>query len=218
MSAYRPPTPQALDVIYRDPYLLAVAKPSGLLAVPGRGPDKHDSLTVRVQREFPDARVVHRLDMGTSGLMLFALDAPTQVALGRLFEQRRVEKRYVAVVCGEPEPGEGDIQLPLIADWPRRPRQRVDHEAGKSAHTHYCVIDSQPHAGISRVRLRPFTGRSHQLRVHMAQIGHPVLGDELYAEDRWRQAAPRLLLHAEYLAFRHPRNGSLLQLRAAAEF
>jgi tRNA pseudouridine32 synthase / 23S rRNA pseudouridine746 synthase len=218
MSVYSPPRRQPVEVIYRDPYLLAVNKPSGLLSVPGRGADKHDSLAVRVQLEFPGARVVHRLDMGTSGLLLFALDAPTQVALGRLFERRQIEKRYIAVVSGEPDPAEGEIRLPLITDWPRRPRQMVDPENGKPAQTHYRVVDSLSAAGVSRVQLRPFTGRSHQLRVHMAHIGHPILGDELYADEPWRSAAPRLLLHAEFLAFRHPRDGRPLQLQVDADF
>ena len=189
---------------HEDEYLIAAEKPSGLLAVPGRGVGKQDCLLTRVARAYPSARVVHRLDMGTSGLMLFALNPDTQRDLSFLFETRRVVKRYTACVWGIPDPLKGEIDLPLIADWPRRPRQRVDSGMGKASHTKYRVIESAPDRSHSRVELIPLTGRSHQLRVHMAALGHPVLGDELYADTSVQCMSPRLMLHAERLSFEHP--------------
>ncbi len=216
--SYQPP-PFAHPLIhYRDEHLVAVEKPSGLLSVPGRGPEKQDCLVSRVQLRFPSALVVHRLDMGTSGLVLFALDPDTQGALGRLFETRQVQKRYLACVHGTPHPSKGEIDLPLAADWPRRPRQHVDNRSGKAAHTRYRTL--APHAGgsCSRVELIPTTGRSHQLRVHMAELGHPILGDELYADENARNLSGRLLLHAEHLDFSHPGTGESLQLHSPAPF
>ena len=203
---------------HQDAFLLAAEKPSGLLAVPGRGADKQDCLLSRVLRGFPSARVVHRLDMGTSGLMLFALDAETQRQLSLLFEKRRIAKRYLACVWGVPDPPEGEIDLPLIADWPRRPRQRVDREQGKAAHTRYRTIECADGGRSSRVELIPTTGRSHQLRVHLAALGHPVLGDELYANEDARRMSARLMLHAERLSFEHPRIPGQLSLHSPAPF
>ena len=203
---------------HQDAFLVAVEKPSGLLAVPGRGADKQDCLLTRVRVDFPAAQVVHRLDMGTSGLMLFALDAVTQRDLGFLFETRRIDKRYMALVAGVPSPAQGEVRLPLIADWPRRPRQRVDEVTGKAALTRYRVIWRSDDGGFSRVELIPVTGRSHQLRVHMAALGHPVLGDELYGETDASCAWPRLMLHAEHLAFEHPECLGELDLRSPVPF
>lgn len=194
----------SLLIHHQDAFLVAVEKPSGLLAVPGRGADKQDCLLTRVRVDFPAALVVHRLDMGTSGLMLFALDALTQRDLGFLFETRRIGKRYTALVAGVPNPAQGEVRLPLIADWPKRPRQRVDEVRGKAALTRYRVTGRSEDGSFSRVELIPVTGRSHQLRVHMAALGHPVLGDELYAETGVAGMSPRLMLHAGHLAFEHP--------------
>jgi len=214
-----PPYPlERLVIHHQDAFLLAVEKPSGLLAVPGRGADKQDCLLSRVQREYPAARVVHRLDMGTSGLMLFALDVETQRGLGSLFETRRIAKQYVACVWGVPDPPEGEIDLPLIADWPRRPRQRVDFDEGKAAHTRYRTIENANDGRSSRLELTPTTGRSHQLRVHLAELGHPVLGDELYADEGARRMSARLQLHAEGLCFEHPRVAGQLKLYSPAPF
>ena len=214
-----PPYPaERLLIHHQDAFLLAVEKPSGLLAVPGRGADKQDCLLSRVQREYPSARVVHRLDMGTSGLMLFALDADTQRALGFLFETRRVTKQYVACVRGLPDPAEGEIDLPLAADWPRRPRQRVDLTSGKAAHTRYRVIERANDGRSARVELTPTTGRSHQLRVHLAESGHPILGDQLYADQNTQRMAMRLMLHAERLCFEHPRCRGQVSLHSPAPF
>ena len=195
------PAPPAL---YRDEALLVVDKPSGLLAVPGRGPLKQDCLAARVQRAWPDARVVHRLDEATSGLMVFALGVDMQRRLSRAFEQREVHKRYIAVVAGRVEPATGCIDLPLGADWPNRPRQQVDHAHGKPARTHWQVLSYDPADDSTRLELTPETGRTHQLRVHLMAIGHAILGDTLYAPPSMQARSPRLLLHASALAFAHP--------------
>jgi len=197
--------PPGLDLIYRDESLIVVNKPAGLLAVPGRGADKQDCLASRVQAEFPDALVVHRLDMATSGLLLFARGAEMQRRLSHLFRERLVAKRYVAMVSGRLELLAGEIDLPLMRDWPNRPRQKVDHESGKPSLTRYRVLAHDD--GTTRVELEPVTGRTHQLRVHMAASGHPILGDALYGEEG---RAERLLLHASALSFAHPLNAEPL--------
>ena len=204
-----------LDLIYRDDTLIVVNKPAGLLAVPGRGADKQDCLASRVQAEFPDALVVHRLDMATSGLLLFARGAEMQRRLSHLFREREVQKRYVAVVSGRLELLSGEIDLPLIRDWPNRPRQKVDFATGKPSLTRYRVLAHDD--GTTRVELEPVTGRTHQLRVHMAAIGHPIMGDALYggeAEGR----AERLLLHASALSFAYPLNAEMLNLASEPPF
>ena len=193
MSVYAPPRGETA-ILYTDEHLIAMDKPSGLLSVPGRGPDKADCARSRLQNLFPEALTVHRLDMSTSGLLLFARSKEAQRALSSLFEQGRVEKTYFADVWGVPDPGMGDIDLPLITDWPNRPRQKVDHDIGKPSQTRFEVLSED--AKVSRVKLTPLTGRSHQLRVHMAAIGHPILGDDLYAHEAALDAAPRLRLHA----------------------
>lgn len=218
MNAYRPPTHLGLDIRYQDDNLLVLNKPSGLLCVPGRGPGKADCLITRLQTEFPQALLVHRLDLGTSGLVMFALDPPTQSVLGRMFQRRQIDKEYQALVAGVPDRVEGEVDLPLIADWPNRPRQRVDFAIGKPSLTRYQVMEQDAMSGTARLRLLPLTGRSHQLRVHMAQLGHPILGDELYADARWRDAAPRLLLHATRLLLAHPISGERLEIDCPAEF
>ncbi len=191
--------PHPIELIYEDASLLVVNKPAGLLAVPGRGPDKQDCLSARIQEWFPDALVVHRLDMATSGLILFARGAEMQRRLSQMFRDRLVDKRYVAVVAGTLERPEGEVDLPLIADWPNRPRHKVDEVLGKPSLTRYRALGRE--AGTTRVELEPYTGRSHQLRVHMQAIGHPILGDALYGD---AASAPRLLLHACSLSLAHP--------------
>lgn len=195
-----------------------VDKPAGLLAVPGRAAYKYDSQSVRVQAAYPQALVVHRLDQPTSGLMMFALDPATQSALGRMFQRREVHKEYIAVVAGCPDPPQGEVDLPLIADWPNRPRQRIDHRIGKPALTRYRVLAHDGAAATSRMRLMPVTGRSHQLRLHMAALGHPILGDELYADPTTHARSPRLLLHAHGLRFAHPLDGHELVLASPVPF
>ena len=201
---YQPPTDQGLDVLYQDDALLVLNKPSGLLSVPGKGIDRQDSLATRVQAEYQDAEVVHRLDMSTSGIMLMALGKVVQAQLSRLFQKRKVEKRYIAVVAGKMEQDHGEIDLPLITDRPNRPKQKVDYDNGKSSQTRYQVLQYNAADNTTRVQLAPITGRSHQLRVHMQQLGHAILGDKLYASGVVAQQAPRLLLHAESIAFAHP--------------
>ncbi len=183
-----------MRLLHVDAGLIAIDKPAGLLSVPGRGPDKQDCAWARVRALHPEALVVHRLDQATSGLLLFARSPEVQRELGRLFEQRQIGKRYVAEVWGELQQAEGEIDLPLAADWPNRPRQRVDAEQGRPSRTRWHRLSAGQ--GRSRLRLEPLSGRAHQLRVHCLAIGHPIVGDALYDPQR---PAPRLLLHAEGL-------------------
>ncbi|MCH2076226.1 MAG: pseudouridine synthase [Rhodobacteraceae bacterium] len=213
MDSYSPPQ-GPLKVIHLDHELLAIDKPSGLLSVPGKGPELADCLLTRVQADYPSALLVHRLDRDTSGVMLFALSPLAQKHLGQQFERRVTKKVYVAEVWGRLE-GKGMIDLPLIVDWPNRPRQMVDHERGKAAITEWRA--KKP-GDITRVELRPQTGRSHQLRVHMAELGHPILGDPFYATPDALAAADRLKLHAWKLSVRHPDGGEWLELRAKLPF
>lgn len=215
---YNPPPFDGLDIAYQDDYLLVVDKPSGLLSVPGRGADKQDCLASRVQQSHPSALIVHRLDMGTSGLLVLALDKESHRRMGLLFEKRLVEKRYIAVVDGKPETQCGEIDLPLITDWPNRPRQMIDHENGKPAQTFYECLEYDAQNDSTRIRLTPKTGRSHQLRVHMQALGHPILGDELYASEQAVSKAERLLLHAYELGFEHPVSGKSLSLKTKLPF
>lgn len=202
-SDYAPPS-DPLDVIHADHEILVVAKPSGLLSVPGRGPEKADCLIERLRGAFPTVLLVHRLDLDTSGIMVFGLTPHAQRFLSKQFETRQVKKTYVARVFGRMAPKTGRVDLPLIVDWPNRPLQKVDHAEGRPAQTDWRVIHASDDE--SRVRLHPLTGRSHQLRVHMREIGHPILGDPLYASGNAADF-PRLMLHAESLRFRHPDSG-----------
>jgi len=200
-----------MDLVHADADLLVVNKPAGLLSVPGRGPDKQDCASARLQRDWPDALVVHRLDQATSGLLLLARGPAMQRALSADFAERRVTKRYVAIVTGRLT-GDGWqlIDLPLAADWPRRPRQQVDPLHGKPSQTRWRVLATE--GNHTRLELEPLTGRTHQLRVHLAALGHPILGDTLYAPDPER--SPRLLLHASELHL----PGRMLTLTCPAEF
>jgi len=216
VEAYAPPPDTGLDILFEDPWLLVLNKPAGLLSVPGRGAEKQDCLARRVQARYPEALIVHRLDMETSGLLVMARDPQTHRLLSRAFEQRQVQKRYIAVASGLLEVTAGDIDLPLITDWPNRPRQKVDQEAGKPALTHYRVLAVDPSLGQTRVELTPVTGRTHQLRLHLLALGHPIVGDRLYAADRGRKA--RLLLHAEQLLLTHPHTGECLELHCPCPF
>ena len=254
----------APELLYCDDSLLIVNKPAGLLAVPGRGADKQDCLSARIQQEFPDALIVHRLDMSTSGLMVFARSAAMQRRLSEMFREHEVQKRYVAVVAGNVEQPTGEVNLPIVADWPNRPLRKIDAELGKPSLTRYRVLGfgESVHASIpdvttshptrpsrndvqvagyqhersigwepspvrpdvskgehvvdtTRLELEPVTGRTHQLRVHMAAIGHPILGDALYGD---ASSAPRLLLHARMLSFTHPLGAEILTLVSEAPF
>jgi len=208
-------------VVYEDEHLLVVDKPAGLLCVPGRGLDKQDCLSLRVQASYPDALVVHRLDMATSGLMLFARSPAAQRDLSRAFAERRVAKRYVAMVAGDVAPPAhawGVIDLPIAADWPRRPLRKIDHLLGKASLTRWRVTARCSTRRATRLELEPETGRSHQLRVHLLALGHPILGDALYGLPEVQAMAPRLLLHATRLTLKHPVSDQALQFASAADF
>lgn len=205
-----------LRVLHADALCLVVDKPAGLLAVPGRGPDKQDALSARLQALYPDALIVHRLDQATSGLMVFARGLAAQRRLSRDFMERRIGKRYEAVAAGRLSPGTGCIALPVAADWPNRPLQRVDAEHGRPALTHWRVLEA--HADHTRVELIPVTGRTHQLRVHLQALGHPLLGDTLYAPPAVQALSSRLLLHASLLSFSHPHGGETLHFESPAPF
>ena len=211
---YDPPqTP--LSVLHDDHEVVVVDKPAGLLSVPGKGAHLADCLLIRVQAAYPTALLVHRLDRDTSGVMVFALTPHAQRHLGLQFEKRQVRKTYVARVWGRMAQRTGTVNLPLIVDWPNRPRQKVDHEAGRPAITDWRAVRAGD--AETRVRLMPQTGRSHQLRVHMREIGHPILGDPFYAEGAARDF-PRLMLHSEVLRFRHPDGGRGMRVTARAPF
>ena len=215
-------SPGTLDVVYEDEELLVFDKPPGLLSVPGRGPDKQDCLSARAIARYPDALVVHRLDMATSGLIVMARGAAIQRALGDAFAARQVSKRYEAVVDRTPEYTDRpdawhDIDAPIAADWPRRPL-RVIAAAGQPSLTRWQLLKSLPDRGASHLALAPVTGRTHQLRVHLAFIGHPILGDMLYGDASVQQRAERLMLHATELELTHPASGAPLHFKSASGF
>lgn len=220
----------SVNLVFADDTLIVLDKPSGLLSVPGKGCDKQDCLSARVRSQFSDALVVHRLDMATSGLMVMARGIAAQRLLGDAFASRQVQKRYCAVVSGTALPPQtpwSEIDLPIALDWPRRPLRHIDPVNGKPSQTEW-QMDREPtpvdgcdfdrSTPFSRVLLRPITGRSHQLRVHMAAIGHPILGDTLYAPIEVQQRAGRLLLHASNLVLTHPETGQTMQFESLTPF
>jgi len=212
---YTPPdTP--LDVIHLDDQILAVNKPSGLLSVPGKAIEHRDCLETRVKAAYADALLVHRLDMDTSGVMIFGIGKAAQRHISSQFQKRQLEKTYVARVSGHVVGDTGRVDLPLIVDWPNRPLQMVDHERGKPSVTDWTVLARED--GVTRMELRPETGRSHQLRVHMLELGHPILGDRFYGSTEVIAAADRLQLHAQTLRMRHPDGGAWLTLQAPCPF
>jgi len=199
--------PVDLTVLYADDAMLVLDKPAGLLSVPGRGEDKQDCLSARAQRQFPDALIVHRLDMATSGVMVLARSAAAQRSLNLAFASRTVTKRYIAIVDGHlasPPETWGVIDLPIIVDWPNRPRRVIDHQQGKPSVTRWRVLSHNGPLDTTRVELEPVTGRSHQLRVHLLALGHPIVGDALYGSPRVQAMANRLLLHACSVELPHP--------------
>lgn len=208
----------ALAVVHHDAACLVVVKPASLLSVPGRGEQGQVCLSAQVQAAFSDALVVHRLDMATSGLMLFARGAAAQRALSIAFAAREVHKQYVAVADGRIEQNSGEIDLPLMADWPNRPKQKGDREHGKPSLTRYRVLARDAAAGTTRVELEPVTGRAHQLRVHLLSLGHAILGDALYAPPEVQVRSTRLLLHASALRFAHPTSGTAMAFKSAPPF
>lgn len=210
-----------IEPLYVDDALLVVDKPGGLLAVPGRGADKQDCLSARVQARYPDALIVHRLDMATSGLMVMARGPAAQRELSKAFAARKVNKRYIAVAAGRlqaPAEAWGVIDLPIIADWPNRPLRMIDHQHGKPSITRWRVLAHDDIALTTRVELEPVTGRSHQLRLHLRELGHPILGDTLYAPPAIQVMAGRLLLHAASLGFVHPLTGEVLVFESPVPF
>lgn len=214
-AGYAPPE-EPLRLLHHDAQILVVDKPAGLLSVPGRGEDLADCMIARLQGVFPEALLVHRLDRDTSGVMVFALTPQAQRHLGLQFERRQMRKTYVARVWGHMVGNAGRVDLPLTVDWPNRPRQKVCHETGREAVTDWRVLRREAEA--TRLRLMPQTGRSHQLRVHMLELGHPILGDPLYAEGAALAAADRLQLHAESLRLRHPDGGRGVRFHAPCPF
>ncbi|MDP5141618.1 RluA family pseudouridine synthase [Rheinheimera baltica] len=213
---YQPPTEPWLDVIYQDKDLIVLNKPSGLLTNPGRGAHLADCLLSRVQQQYPLAQLVHRLDMATSGVVVMALRRKAEAALKQQFAERRVSKRYLAVVWGTLAQAEGTIDMPLIADTANAPKQKICLSRGKPAITHYRVLQQLTDRAL--VELKPITGRSHQLRMHMLHLGHPILGDAFYAHLDALHAAPRLQLHAASLALHQPYNGEWLRFDADNDF
>ncbi len=220
LAHYNPPQEQAWAPIYQDEYLLIVDKPAGLLTVPGRGEHVQDCLIYRVQRHSPEALIVHRLDMATSGLVLLGKGATAQRALSQMFMARLVDKQYQAWVHGQPIASAAWIDLPLMTDWVNRPRQKVDLDHGKPSKTHYQVMGMDETGSMSRLLLTPTTGRSHQLRVHCLAMGHPIVGDNLYGEvDANGQAAhARLMLHATALTFKHPFSQETVSVSSTCPF
>ena len=204
----------SIQIIYQDEYILAVNKPQALLSVPGLGPDKKDCMIARLEQVIPDVKVVHRLDCYTSGIMLFAIGIDMQRALSKIFHDRKINKQYMAVVRQWFDENEGVIKFPMRCDIDNRPHQIVDYEHGKSAVTFWQVLQRKDQT--VRLLLKPVTGRTHQLRVHCAAMGHPIIGDGLYGNDEEKQ--PRMLLHADNLLFEHPVTNKEMHLFAECEF
>ena len=213
---YAPPQDPLLTV-YEDDDLLVIHKPAGLLSVPGRLPEHHDSAYYRVLAQHPEAKITHRLDMATSGILMFAKHRDAEVAVSKMFQARTVKKHYIALVQGQLQ-GEGSVDVPLITDWENRPRQMVHFELGKAAKTLYQALDYDATQDISRVLLTPITGRSHQLRLHMQYLGHPITGDQFYHPDYQKSPLKRMALHATHLAFLQPLSGIKVEIDCPAPF
>ena len=214
---YNPPQEPWLDLVYRDDYIAVVNKPSGLLSVPGNQPQYYDSAMSRVKEKYGFCEPAHRLDMATSGILLFALSKAADRELKRQFREREPKKYYQALVWGHLEQDHGVVELPLICDWENRPRQKICFERGKRAVTFYDVLQRYPN-NTTRVKLTPITGRSHQLRLHMLALGHPILGDKFYSHPQAKALSPRLCLHAESLQIQHPITGEMMEFTAPVGF
>ena len=214
---YNPPQEPWLDLVYCDDYIAVVNKPSGLLSVPGNQPQYYDSAMSRVKEKYGFCEPAHRLDMATSGILLFALSKAADRELKRQFREREPKKYYQALVWGHLEHDHGVVELPLICDWENRPRQKICFERGKRAVTFYDVLQRYPN-NTTRVKLTPITGRSHQLRLHMLALGHPILGDKFYAHPQAKALSPRLCLHAESLQIQHPITGEMMEFTAPVGF
>lgn len=214
---YNPPQEPWLDLVYCDDYIAVVNKPSGLLSVPGNQPQYYDSAMSRVKEKYGFCEPAHRLDMATRGILLFALSKAADRELKRQFREREPKKYYQALVWGHLEHDHGVVELPLICDWENRPRQKICFERGKRAVTFYDVLQRYPN-NTTRVKLTPITGRSHQLRLHMLALGHPILGDKFYAHPQAKALSPRLCLHAESLQIQHPITGETMEFTAPVGF
>jgi tRNA pseudouridine32 synthase/23S rRNA pseudouridine746 synthase len=218
-DVYRPPPDTGLEVLHVEPAFVVLVKPPGLLSEPGRGPEKRDSLLVRAQAVYPDVRIVHRLDMMTSGVIVLARETLAHASLSEAFREREVDKFYEALVHDRPKVEEGEIDLPLVVDWPNRPRQIVCHDTGKPSLTHYRVTGEARVEGVgtlTRIALAPVTGRTHQLRVHLASLGCPIAGDPFYGIGG--DPSPRMMLHACRLALPHPITGAPLVFESPVPF
>ena len=211
-----PHSQETIRILYQDEDLLLVRKPDLLLSIPGRHPLNKDCLITRLQEDYPSASIVHRLDLDTSGIMVVPLNKAAHAHISKQFQARTVEKSYTAVVWGEPALDRGEIELPIACDWANRPRQKICHESGRHALTRYEVVSRQ--ADRSRVILQPVTGRSHQLRIHMRELGHPILGCDMYAHPEALAMAPRLMLHATTLGLTHPTTGEWLTGESPPDF
>jgi len=211
-----PHSTEEIAVLHEDSDLLLVRKPDLLLSIPGRHPLNKDCLITRLRQHFPTATIVHRLDLDTSGIMVVPLNKPAHAHISRQFQERQVHKSYHAIVYGVVAADAGEIDLPITCDWERRPRQMICHRRGRPALTHFTVLER----GIDRTRvlLQPVTGRSHQLRIHMRELGHPILGCDMYAHEQALAMAKRLMLHASTLEFTHPTTGQWLRGECPADF
>lgn len=218
MNSYTPPADTGLDILHKDDALLVINKPAGLLSVPGRGEHKQDCLVFRARREYPEALNVHRLDMATSGILIMARTRDAHRNLSRQFQERRINKRYTAVVDGQVDCDQGEINLPLSCDWPNRPRQIIDIASGRPSTTLFRVLSRDRGNNSSRLQLEAKTGRTHQIRVHLQSLGHAIIGDRLYASEQVGAKAGRLLLHAEQLSFIHPDSHQEIHIVCEASF
>lgn len=214
---YHPPVEPWLDIVYHDNHIMVVNKPSGLLSVPGNQPQYYDSAMSRIKDKYGFCEPAHRLDMATSGILLFAMSKKADSELKRQFRERQTQKHYEALVWGHLQQDQGVVNLPMICDWENRPRQRIDFQLGKSAVTKYEVLQRLPN-NSTLVKLTPITGRSHQLRLHMLALGHPILGDKFYAHPQAKHMANRLCLHAKSLTITHPISGEIMTFEREAAF
>jgi len=215
---YAPPLSPWLDIIYQDEAIIVLNKPNGLLSVPGRLPEHNDSIASRVCQQYPEANIVHRLDMATSGILLMALTKQAQSHISRQFQQRTTNKHYLARLEGIPTGERGSVDLPMRCDWPNRPRQIIDFELGKSALTHWQIIAKDEVNNVATVKLKPVTGRTHQLRLHMQALGTAILGDEFYASSVGVKATSHLQLHAAMLEITHPLTNEVIKFTAPSPF
>ncbi|MDG1945316.1 MAG: pseudouridine synthase [Halioglobus sp.] len=211
-----PHSKEEITILYEDSDLLLVRKPDLLLSIPGRHPLNKDCMITRLQQRYPTASIVHRLDLDTSGIMVVPLNKPTHAHISRQFQQREVNKTYHAIVYGVLASDDGEVNLPIASDWENRPRQMICQQRGKSALTHFEVLERFDDR--TRLLLKPFTGRTHQLRIHMRELGHPILGCDMYAHETALGMAPRLMLHATILEFTHPSTGQWLRGECPADF